>query len=135
MLTGYTSSTMCTQKMMLLNCCNFFGLRRSRSAVASSLRCTRKEPFKPPQQTWQTLILTHWCVSKTSSHHLSVQGTLHNPRSPDLLLSVAVFLSFAAKLPSHTDTLKSIASAAVSPVLWRAQQGCSLQGTICQLFL
>lgn len=80
MLTAHTSLTMCTQKMMWLNWCNFFRLRRPGRAPTPSW--WGRSSWRHHNPLAETSILTHGCTSKSRPCHPSVQALPCGQRAP-----------------------------------------------------
>lgn len=131
MLRDHTSLTMCTQKMMLLNCCHFLGVRRPWRALASS-----REWAIPA-----TITSLAGCNSHSSVHN---QNLSIPPPCPDTLCNSSSQTSpplplLGCCLPtlSTRDTFSHChpSPRAVLLFLLTAKQSCSQSGTSCQLFL
>lgn len=113
MLTAYTSLTMCTQKMMWLNWCNFFGLRWPGRALAPFWR--GRSSSRHRNALAETSVLTGGCTPKSCPCHPSVQVPPRGQRAPGPL-------HLHLHLQEHS-----------SPRYFSLPPGCSPAGPIYQL--
>lgn len=119
MLTAHTSLTMCTQKMMWLNWCNFFRLRRPGRAPTPSW--WGRSSWRHHNPLAETSILTHGCTSKSRPCHPSVQALPCGQRAPGPL-----------HLHLHWHPQEHSSPCCFSPLLG-SQRGCSPAGPVYRL--